>query len=141
VQQIFGPLLWSVCRLSAAAFLFHLKFRQLFYITLSFVFCLYTIAWNSHTQIRDPWFKPGTAHISGLTISAFELWLVDDNIVNFIFMHCCFRFSSALEIQLPQLALCCKMNLTFKLRSVIIALLYSLSLTLIHTQTTDWYTF
>jgi hypothetical protein len=62
---------------------------------------------------------------------------MDDNIVNFIIMHCCFRLSSALEIQLRQLALCCKMNLTFKLPSVIIALLYSLSLTLIHTQTTD----
>jgi hypothetical protein len=44
------------------------------------------------------------------------------NVLNFAFVP---RFSSALEIQLRQLALCCKMNLTFKLPSVIIALLVS----------------
>jgi hypothetical protein len=44
------------------------------------------------------------------------------NALNFAFV---LRFSSALEIQLPQLALCCKMNLTFKLHSVITALLVS----------------
>lgn len=44
------------------------------------------------------------------------------NVLNFAFA---LRFSSALETQLPQLAFYCKMNLTFKLRNVIIALLVS----------------
>jgi hypothetical protein len=35
------------------------------------------------------------------------------------------RYSFALEIQWPLLALCCKMNSTFKLQDVIIALLYA----------------
>lgn len=44
------------------------------------------------------------------------------NVQNFAFA---LRFSSALEIQSPQPAFYCKMNLTFKPRNVIIALLVS----------------
>lgn len=44
------------------------------------------------------------------------------DVLNFVFV---LRFSSALEIQWPRLAFCCKMNLTFKLRNVTIALLDS----------------
>ena len=44
-----------------------------------------------------------------------------------------FRLSAVLEIQWPQLDFCYKMNLIFKLRNVIIALLYSLSLSFFHT--------
>lgn len=52
------------------------------------------------------------------------------NVLNFAFV---LRFFSALEIQWPQRVFCCKMNLTFKLRSVIIALLVScFALTKLH---------
>ncbi|KAI4332342.1 hypothetical protein L6164_017260 [Bauhinia variegata] len=44
------------------------------------------------------------------------------DVLNFVFVP---RFSSALEIPWPQLAFCCKMNLTFKLRNVTIASLYA----------------
>ena len=51
-----------------------------------------------------------------------------------------FRLSAVLEIQSPQLDFCYKMNLIFKLRNVIIALLYSLSLFLSHTYTLKYTT-
>ncbi|CAI9764199.1 unnamed protein product [Fraxinus pennsylvanica] len=45
--------------------------------------------------------------------------------LNFVFAQ---RFSSALQILLPQHALCCKMSSIYKQRNVITALLYSLAL-------------
>jgi hypothetical protein len=80
VQQIFGPLLWSVFRLSAAGFFVSLEISAvILYNNNNIVnfFCLsvhgiVNTTWNSHAQMRDPGFEPGTAQISGLTISAFD---------------------------------------------------------------------